>query len=371
MRLGPAANPGKVLASVNWSLLAVVLVIASIGLWNLASASRAAHAAVWISQSFWIGLGLSLAFALCVFDYRHLLHAAYPIYFVVIVLLLLTLVAGTTQKGATRWLVLGPLRLQPSEITKLAVVLALARFYHDDVEPREGYGPSRLLVPLGLLGAPVLLVARQPDLGTAMLILAIGGTLVLFARVHWATLVGGAVSGILIAATAWLWLLKEYQRQRVFSFLDPEGDAKGAGYHAIQSIIAVGSGGAWGKGFGEGTQTQLSFLPEQHTDFVFSVFAEEHGFAGCLLLLLLYTILIALVLGVAASAKDRFGVFLSVGAAAILFWHVFVNIGMVTGMLPVVGVTLPLVSYGGSHMIMVLAALGLCVNVGMRRTRFS
>lgn len=283
---------------------------------------------------------------------------------------MLTLVAGSVHKGAQRWLVVGPLRLQTSELAKLAVILALARFYHEDLEPREGYGFGRLLVPFVLLAVPVLLVVRQPDLGTSLLILAVGGTLVLFARVHRRALIVGGLGGLALAGSAWLWFLEDYQRKRVTAFLDPEGDAKGAGYHHIQSIIAIGSGGPWGKGWGEGTQTQLSFLPEQHTDFVFSVFSEEHGFAGGVLLLILYGLLLALLIGVAASAKDRFGVFLSVGCAALIFWHVFVNIGMVTGLLPVVGVTLPLLSYGGSSIVSVLVMLGIVLNVGLRRYRF-
>ncbi|MDF1566270.1 MAG: rod shape-determining protein RodA [Deltaproteobacteria bacterium] len=370
MKLASDGASQKVLANFNWGLFGTTVIIALIGLWNLASASKAAHTQVWVSQSAWLGLGFGIALLLCVFDYRHLLHAAYPLYGLVLVLLVLTLLVGNVHKGSQRWLVFGPVRLQASELAKVAVVLALARFYHDDVEPREGYGFRRLFVPALLLGLPVLLVVRQPDLGTSLLILAVGGTMVLFARVHRRALIVGVVGGLVVAGSAWLWFLEDYQRRRVTAFLDPEGDAKGAGYHHIQSTIAIGSGDTWGKGWGEGTQTQFSFLPEQHTDFVFSVFAEEHGFAGGVLLLLLYALLLALIIGVAASAKDRFGVFLAIGGAALIFWHIFVNIGMVTGLLPVVGVTLPLLSYGGSSIVTVLAMLGLLLNVGLRRYRF-
>ena len=359
----------RLIKNFNWGLLAITLTIGAIGVWNLASASRAAHANVWAPQAVWIGVGLVVALLLSTFDYRHLLHAAYPFYGAVVGLLVATLMFGQVSKGAQRWLDFG-IRFQPSELAKLAVVLALARYYHEDKEDKQGQTLLRLWRPALLVVIPVALVIKQPDLGTAMLILAIGGTLILFARVEKRTLIGLAGAGLALAGTSWMWLLKDYQKQRILTFLNPEGDALGAGYHANQSMIAIGSGGLWGKGWGEGTQTQLSFLPEQHTDFIFSVWAEEHGFWGSVLLIGLYAVLLGMAVNVASQAKDRFGVFLSVGAAAIVFWHVFVNIGMVTGVLPVVGVTLPLMSYGGSNVVTTLLAVGLLLNVSMRRTMF-
>jgi rod shape determining protein RodA len=211
-----------------------------------------------------------------------------------------------------------------------------------------------------------VLILKQPDLGTALVVLAVGFTQILFAKVRWKTLallVGvGAVGMVLVYPH-----LKPYQKRRVETFLDPQADALGAGYHARQSMIAVGSGQGLGKGWGQGTQTFLSFLPEQHTDFIFSVWAEEHGFVGCLLLLALYFALMTSAIDVAGNARDRFGHFVAVGIAGMLFWQVAINIGMVTGILPVVGVTLPLMSYGGSSVISILAGIGLLANIGMRR----
>jgi rod shape determining protein RodA len=231
---------------------------------------------------------------------------------------------------------------------------------------KDGYGIFSLAVPAFLTLVPALLVLKQPDLGTALIVVSVGATMILFARVRWQALV--AVIAVVLAGAVFAYPhLKPYQRKRVETFLNPEGDVLGAGYHATQSMIAVGSGQALGKGWGQGTQTLLSFLPEQHTDFIFSVWAEEHGFAGCLLLIALYYLLVASALGIAGNARDRFGHFLAVGVTALLFWHAFINMGMVTGILPVVGVTLPLMSYGGSSVIAVLAGVGLLNNVAMRR----
>jgi rod shape determining protein RodA len=207
---------------------------------------------------------------------------------------------------------------------------------------------------------------KQPDLGTALIVVAVGATIILFAKVRWQALV--AVGAVVVIGAVFAYPhLKPYQRKRVETFLDPEGDVLGAGYHATQSMIAVGSGQGLGKGWGQGTQTLLSFLPEQHTDFIFSVWAEEHGFVGCLLLLCLYYGLVVSALGIAANARDRFGHFLAVGVTGMLFWHAFINMGMVTGVLPVVGVTLPLMSYGGSSVMAVMIGVGLLNNVAMRR----
>ncbi|MFN7133867.1 MAG: rod shape-determining protein RodA, partial [Myxococcales bacterium] len=348
----------RIFSDVPWALLLVALGIAALGVWNLASASRSAHAAVWRSQLAWMGVGLALCALTCVLDYRYLLNLAYPIYAVLIVMLVLVLVKGRAIMGAQRWLELGPLRLQPSELMKIGIILTMARFFHEDRE-RTSYGLADLWMPALLLLVPVALVMKQPDLGTAMLIASCAGTMILFSRVRWKTLATLAVGFVGVSIVAWNHVLKDYQKKRVLTFLDPEGDTLGAGYHASQSLIAVGSGQGWGKGWGEGTQTQLSFLPEQHTDFIFSVWGEEHGFAGAMVLLGLYMLLLLLCIGVAASAREKFGSYLCVGVAGMIFWHVFINIGMVTGVLPVVGVTLPLMSYGGSSVITVMLGLGL------------
>ncbi len=367
---GGARSTGRLWRHAPWHVLAVTLVIAGLGVWNLMSASRITPSPLWRSQLTWIGIGLAAALLIMVVDYRHLLQMAYPIYGFVLLLLVAVMVKGHAAMGARRWLDLGPMHLQPSELMKIAMILVLARFYHEDQQHKEGYSLHHLWLPALLIVVPVGLVMRQPDLGTAMMIAAVAGSMVLFGKVRWKSLAAIAVVGVAGASLAWTHLLKDYQKRRVTSFLDPEADMLGSGYHASQSLIALGSGQGWGKGWAQGTQTQLSFLPEQHTDFIFSVWGEEHGFFGTSMLVLLYLLLLLLSIGVAAGAREKFGAFIGVGVCAMLFWHVFINIGMVTGLLPVVGVTLPLMSYGGSSVLTVFVGLGLLMNVGMRRHLF-
>ncbi len=350
-----------------WHVAFLVLGIAALGVWNLASASRSAHAPVWISQLSWMGAGAALALALGLVDYRRFMRGAYLFYALVVLLLVATALKGRVVMGARRWLAIGPMNLQPSELAKIAVMVALARWFHMDAAKRkDGYGLFGLVIPGVITLVPALLILKQPDLGTALIVVAVGATMILFAKVRWQTLV--AVGAVVVVGAVFAYPhLKPYQKKRVETFLNPEGDVLGAGYHATQSMIAVGSGQGLGKGWGQGTQTLLSFLPEQHTDFIFSVWAEEHGFVGCLLLLALYYALVVSALGIAGDARDRFGHFLAVGVTAMLFWHAFINMGMVTGVMPVVGVTLPLMSYGGSSVTAVLIAIGLLNNVASRR----
>jgi rod shape determining protein RodA len=357
------------IARFPWHMALLVLAISALGVWNLASASRSSHVDIWITQATWMGAGAVLALAVVLVDYRIFRQGAWVLYGVVVVLLVLVLWKGRTIMGARRWLSFGPMNFQPSEVAKVAVILVLARWFSTDREsdPRRGpRGLAGIAIPAALVLVPALLVQKQPDLGTALIILAIGATMILFAGVRWKTLVVLGTAVVLAAGAAWPHL-KPYQRKRVETFLNPEGDVLGAGYHATQSMIAVGSGQGFGKGWGQGTQTLLSFLPEQHTDFIFSVWAEEHGFAGALLLLALYFALVGSGITIAVNARDRFGQFVAVGATALVFWHAFVNMGMVTGVLPVVGVTLPLMSYGGTSVLIVFAALAMLASVGTRR----
>jgi rod shape determining protein RodA len=350
-----------------WHVAFLVAAIAAIGVWNLASASRSAHAPVWISQISWMAVGAAVALAIGLVDYRRFMRAAYLVHGGVLLLLIGVMVKGRTIMGARRWLSVGPFNFQPSELAKIAVILALARWFHMDAGKRkDGYGILHLAVPAAITLAPALLILKQPDLGTALIVVAVGATMILFAKVKWQALV--VVGSVVVIGAVFAYPhLKPYQKKRVETFLNPEGDVLGAGYHATQSMIAVGSGQGLGKGWGQGTQTLLSFLPEQHTDFIFSVWAEEHGFVGCLLLLALYYALVVSSLNVAGNARDPFGHFVAVGVTAMLFWHAFINMGMVTGLLPVVGVTLPLMSYGGSSVLAVLTGIGLLNNVAMRR----
>jgi rod shape determining protein RodA len=350
-----------------WHVAVIVLSISAIGIWNLASASRSAHAPVWIQQTAWMAIGAFLALAITLFDPRTFHRLAWVFYAIVIVLLLFVLVKGRYVMGARRWIGFGPVNFQPSELAKISVALALASWFHGDADKRkDGYGLLGLAIPLGITFVPAVLTLKQPDLGTALIICSVGFTQILFARVRWKAIAILAVVAIGGATFAYPHL-KPYQKKRVETFLNPQGDVLGAGYHATQSMIAIGSGQGLGKGWGQGTQTYLSFLPEQHTDFIFSVWAEEHGFLGCLLLLALYFALLASAIDIAGSARDRFGNFLAVGLTGMLFWHVVINIGMVIGLLPVVGVTLPLMSYGGSSVLVIYTSIGLLANVGMRR----
>jgi rod shape determining protein RodA len=348
-----------------------VVSICAIGVWNLASASRNTGALgatpIWKLQLLFMVVFALVAIGLSLIDYRNYQTLAWVFYVAVILLLVFVALKGKRVMGARRWIALGPFNLQPSELAKLAVLLALARWLHDDAERRKDrYGLLGLAVPLAIIMVPAVMVKMQPDLGTALIVAGTGFTMLVFAPVRWRSIaILGAIA--IVGATLGYPHLKPYQKKRIETFINPEGDVRGAGYHATQSMIAVGSGEGTGKGWGQGTQNNMRFLPEQHTDFVFSVWAEEHGFLGCLILLLLYLALVAAAIDIAANARDRFGHYAAIGVAGMLFWQAFINVGMVIGLLPVVGVTLPLMSYGGSSVMTIMLALGLLANVSMRR----
>ena len=312
-------------------------------------------------------VGLILFVTVSSIDYRIYERYAYALYGVVLVLLMAVLLGGRVAKGSSRWLSFGPIGIQPSELAKLGVILALAKLFSGD--PMDlALRPWRYVgAALGLLAVPAALIIKQPDLGTALILYLIATTVMMLVplQLHVKLLTLGVelFAGIIL----FLFKLHGYQKKRLLTFIDPSLDPSGAGWHARQAIFAVGSGRWLGKPWRHGTQNQLQFLPEHWTDFPFAVWAEEWGFVGCALLLGFYLFLILWALNLAAEARDRFAQVLCVGAAALLFWHVFFNIGMVTGILPVVGVTLPLISYGGSSLMTVLAALALLMNVSIRR----
>ncbi len=375
----------RMVPHVPWALIFCVLGIATLGIWNLASASRPPHAPVWTTQSMFLGVAMTAALVVCLVDYRVIQRLALPIYVLNIAALIALRFVGHTAKGAESWFALGPIRVQPAEFMKIGVILMLAKIYHDDYRPgQESYSLLRLWKPVLVVMVPFTLVLVQPDLGTALMIFLSSLTVILFGKVRWylvAVMVAGLVAGAGIIwndyvrdnperTTIIRHHLKKHQSQRISGWLDPEADLRGSGYHAAQSKIAVGSGGISGKGWREGTQTGLFFLPEQHTDFIFSVWAEEHGFLMCLFLLLLYGGLFITSLAVGFNARDRFGAFVAVGITAMIFWQVFENIGMVIGLLPVTGITLPLMSYGGSSLLSVFLCIGLLVNISMRRHMF-
>jgi rod shape determining protein RodA len=356
----------------DWTLFLLALTLAAIGVISVLSATWSGihHplSPLVYHQLLWIGFGLLLMAGSVLIDYRTLGAYAYPLYVIATGLLGVVAVAGHATGGSRRWINLGILKLEPSELAKLALLIVLVRYLRE-TPPPGGFRLRHLIVPALLLAVPVILVLRQPDLGTALVLILIGVTLIFVGGLNWRTMAILGLAGALVAPVGWHYL-KPYQRQRLVSFLDPHSDPLGSGYHIIQSEIAIGAGGDLGKGFLKGTQARLNFLPEQTTDFIFAVYAEEFGFAGSLLLLGLYSALIARGIWVARRARDRFGSLLAVGITAIIFWQVAINIGMATGMLPVVGIPLPLVSYGGSSLIAMMAAIGILISINTRRYLF-
>jgi len=292
-----------------------------------------------------------------------------PVLFVIgLILLTLVLVVGVQVKGAQRWLDLYFFRFQPSELLKLVTPMALAWYLADAALPPR---PLKLFTSLILLALPVVLVAVEPDLGTSLLIASAGIFVLFLAGLRWRYILG---AGVLLTAFAWpIWqyILRDYQKARVLTFLNPEKDALGAGYHIIQSKIAIGSGGLYGKGWLNGTQSQLDFLPERHTDFIFSVYSEEFGLIGAILLILLYLFLIFRGLYIATQAQDSFSRLLGGSISLTFFVYVFVNMGMVSGLLPVVGVPLPLISYGGTSIVTLLAGFGMLMSIHTHRKMLS
>jgi rod shape determining protein RodA len=301
-------------------------------------------------------------------EYRFYTDFAYIVYTTAVVLLILVLGYGIITSGAQRWVKMGPLTFQPSEFVKLSLILALAKFFQR-YPGREGYSLKNLAFPFFLLFLPMILILKQPDLGTAIILFLVFFSILIFVKVRWSSLITLGVIGISILPLIWRFL-KDYQKRRIITFFNPDLDPLGASYHLIQSKIAVGSGGILGKGFMKGTQCKLGFLPEQHTDFIFSALGEEWGLVGCFIVISLYFLLILWGLRIAIGSKDRFGAVLSFGVVAMLFWHTFINIGMVLGLMPVVGIPLPLLSYGGSFLLSTLIGIGLLLNVSMRRYLF-
>jgi rod shape determining protein RodA len=363
----------RLVQNFDWILLLLLLLLAGISIINLYSATYAIRdvggSQVFLKQIYWFLIGFAVFFVMTTFNYFALERLAYPAYIFTIVLLILVLFVGKVTSGSQRWLSLGPVSFQPSELAKIAMVLVLAKFFSEKRGYR-GYRLRDLWQPFILIAAPSVLILREPDLGTTLLLVAGSFSIILFVKMHWKSLVVLVGSAVSVAPFIWF-SLKEYQQMRILTFIRPDMDPFGAGYHINQSKIAIGSGLLWGKGFLHGTQTRLHFLPEQHTDFALSVLAEEWGFVGTAFLLLLYLFLILWGLNIAKVSKDKFGSIMAVGIVAFIFWQIVINVGMVTGLLPVVGIPLLLFSYGGSSLISTMAAMGLLMNISMRRFMFS
>jgi len=326
---------------------------------------------IFYRQLIFMGTGLGIALVISFLDYRIFERLAIPVYIIAVILLILVPLIGSKAGGAQRWLHLGPFVLQPSEPAKIAVVLLLARFYsRDKVDLQRGYGLRELWPVVLIAGLPILLIFKQPNLGTALLITFTTFTIIFLCNLKWKSLIVLTLAGLVGAPLAYQFVLHDYQRTRVKTFLNPQSDPLGDGYHTIQSMISTGSGQVFGKGYLKGTQSKLEFLPEHHTDFVFSVFAEEWGFFGSLVVMGLFIILIFLGVDVVRKSKDKFGAVLAMGCLSIIAWQVVVNAGMELGLLPVVGVTLPFFSYGGSSVLTTMIAVGILLSIAARRHIF-
>ncbi|MDL2209775.1 rod shape-determining protein RodA [Desulfovibrio sp. OttesenSCG-928-O18] len=362
----------RLITHANWSLIGITVLLFVAGVANLYSASgirlgEGLEVASYYQKQFvWGALGIGIMALTMSVDYRHLKSLDRIIYLTSIILLIMVLVMGKSAKGAARWLHFGGFTVQPSELAKISVLIMGAKLLSATREPL-GWFQLGLVLIMGLI--PAALIFRQPDLGTCLLVLLLLGGMILYKGVRPDVLKACCIIGPSLLPLGWFFL-KPYQKQRILTFWDPASDPLQSSYHINQSHIAIGSGQIWGKGFLEGTQNQLRFLPEKHTDFAISVFGEEWGFVGCMLLLAAFCFFLICILNTARDAKDRFGSILAAGVFFYFFWQILINMGMTMGLLPVVGVPLPFISYGGSATLVNFCLLGLVLNVSMRRFVF-
>lgn len=356
----------------NLNIVCLTLTLLLIGVINLYSATYGIEIdqpQYWKTQTYRFFLYIVLASPILFFHYRIMERFSYLVYAINVLLLLGVLIMGDNILGSKRWINLGLFVIQPSEFMKITIIWILAKYFSAD-KSLEPYSLGRLTVPIVLVAIPVLLVALQPDLGTAIILLAIATSIFLFVNIKHQHLIALLVLGVACAPIAYKFALKDYQRQRIKTFLNPQADPRGAGYNAIQSMVAVGSGKFLGKGFTNGTQSQLKFLPEHHTDFIFSVLAEEHGLVGALFLLMLFLLFLFQGIKVAHESNDKFAMLFSIGIVMFFFFHIFVNLGMSMGILPVVGVPLPFMSYGGSFLLTCVISVLILFNISSRKPLF-
>jgi rod shape determining protein RodA len=362
----------RLFTHMNWALLGCTLLLFLAGVGNLYSASGMrledgiTVSSFYQRQTIWGLMGFAVMLVSITFDYRQLRNLAWPLLLVTLILLAAVPFVGITVNGAKRWLPLGVVNFQPAELAKLTVLILGARLLSRDGRPL-GWGDFFRILLVGCI--PAAFIVMQPDLGTTLNLLLLIGGMLLFHGLR-----PGVRYTCFVAIPCMLPLLwfgmRDYQRQRILTFLDPSNDPKGAGYHIIQSQIAIGSGQTWGKGFLEGTHSQLRFLPEKHSDFAMAVYGEEWGFAGCIALLALFCLFLLTIFNTVVEAKDRFGSTLVAGVFFYFFWQILINMGMVIGLMPVVGIPLPFISYGGSATLINFALVGIVLNVSMRRFMF-
>lgn len=359
---GPALRN---LSGIDWALLVSTLCLAVAGLATVHSASAEMPVDYLPRQALWVGIGLAVMAGMALVHHRSILDLAFPAYLGGNALLITVLVIGTVRGGARSWLGVGGLGLQPSELAKLTTALWLAT-YLADVNKRHA-GAKEIFTAGAIVAVPMALIALQPDLGSAAMFVPLLGGMLLVAGVRWKVVVAGALAVVILGAGLWFFALQPYQRQRVHTFLNPASDPLGAGYQVQQSKIAVGSGGLTGKGYQQGTQSQLRFLPARHTDFVFAVLAEEWGYLGTLAALGLYAIWIVNALRIALRAREREAVLLIAGLVSLFAFHVLYNTAMVVGLVPITGIPLPFLSYGGSFTLLNFAITGLILGIDARR----
>lgn len=350
----------------NWGIITLLCALAFIGVIMHFSVSSGSWSGMPLTHGVRFGVMLAVVLVLGMLDTRVYLAVAYPLYATALILLLGVEFFGETRMGATRWLSLGPVSLQPSEIMKVAIVLALARYYHQ-LDPRRSENLLWLLPPVAMIAAPVGLVMHQPDLGTAMMILIAGGAIMVLAGLPRWIIFGSAILGAIAAFAAYQLVLHDYQRDRINVFLGITNDPLGEGYHVLQSTIAIGSAGLFGRGYLQGTQSQLDFLPEKHTDFIFTMIVEEFGLVGGFVVLFLFGLLMALAVNVALRSKHLFGKLAAAGGAATLACYVLINTAMVIGLVPVVGIPLPMISFGGTAMFTLLAGFAIVLSIDLHR----
>ena len=356
---------GRKVLQINWGLVLLITATAAVGIAMLYSAANGSWNPWATRQIARYGVGLVILITISLVDIRFWWRYAYLIYGILLVMLVAVEVVGSVGMGAQRWINLGVIRLQPSELMKVGIVLALARYFHG-VSAEDVRRIPYLIVPILMIGAPSALVLKQPDLGTALFLIMTGGAVFFVAGVRlWKFGLVFAAAGAAVPI-AWSMLLP-YQQKRIFTFLDPETDPLGAGYHILQSKIALGSGGLFGKGFMQGSQSHLNFLPEKQTDFIFTMLAEEFGMVGGLVLLGLYMLIMVYGFAISLRSRTHFGRLLAMGITSMLFLYVFINIAMVMGLIPVVGVPLPLISYGGTAMLTLMIGMGFLIGTYIHR----
>lgn len=361
------------LSKYDFSFFLIMAIIFLIGVFNLYSATHnetnLSLRNLYLSQILWFGVAVFIGFFVSIFNPKTFNKFSYVFYGGLMILLLLVLLFGKVGMGAKRWIDLGPLHIQPSELMKICLVMALSRWFtlHD---PDYPLNIKSLIVPALITFIPAGLIIIQPDLGTGTLLILIFAFMAFYRKVSWKVIINLLILGIIASGVMYKYVLKEYQRKRIEMFLNPYKDAKGSGYNAIQSEIAIGSGKILGKGFKKSTQASLSYLPENHTDFVFSIYNEEHGLVGSMLLIGLYLILLLKLLSLAKNVNSIYDSFLVIGITGIFFWHTFINMSMVGGLMPIVGIPLPMMSYGGSSLLTFGICIGLITSVSNSKNMF-